>query len=274
MVVLLTEIAKIKLRRRLVLLLFLSVGFAVYCVLDIYMYYTYNRYEDFLMWLIYNMITISWSGVPTQYPITFPALSLILLLCIASCAIYSVVRTKQAEKILDKYEEEGMGHPVLQLLRVGLFKEAVDYYFDEGRSYECASFLYGAFIRNPPLLRQIWQIVSSRLSGRSLVEEAEKILLISEDAPKELRAQIRDMLIEGGVYEVGSPEELEWLEKILVKEVNKERCMICGEKLASNSKHLICPFCFEKACEKHLNDYFTKNEKCPSCGRPIKKYFR
>jgi len=269
----LTEIAKSKLRRRLVLLLLLSAAFAVYCAVDIYMYYTYNRYEDFFMWLIYNLIALSWNGALTQYPITFPALSLIFLLCITVCAFYSIVRTRQAEKILDKYDEEGVGHPVLQLLRVGLFKEAIDYYFDEGRSYECASFLYGAFIKNPPLLRQIWQMVSSRLSGRSLLEEAEKILLISEDAPRELRIQIRDMLIEGGVYEVGSPEEIEWLEKISVKEAEKERCVICGENLASNSEQLICPFCFGKACKKHLNDYFTQKEKCPSCGRPIKKYF-
>lgn len=273
MVIILTEIAKSRLRRRLILLLLLSMGFAAYCIIDIYMYYSYNRYEDFLMWLIYSLISINLNMTPMQYPVTFPALSLVFLLCIVACVFYSVVRTRQAEKILDKYEEEGVGHPVLQLLRVGLFKEAVDYYFDEGRSYECANFLYGAFIRNPGLLRQIWQMVSSRLSGRYLLEEAEKLLLISEDAPKEFRIQVRDMLIEGGIYEVDSPEELEWLEKISSEEAEKERCMICGDKLTPGGRQLICPFCFRKACEKHLNDYFKQKDKCPSCGRPIKKYF-
>ncbi len=269
MVFKLTEIAKLKLKRRLALLLLLSVGFATYCIFDIYMYYVYNRYEDFFKWLIYNVIAINLNLTPVQYYATFPTLSLIFLLCILTCAVYSIIRTSQAEKMLEKYEKEGVGHPVLQLLRVGLFKEAVEYYFKEGRSYECANFLYGALSRNPDLLRQIWQIISSRLDGLALLEEAEKLLLVLEDAPREIKLQVRDMLIENGVYEVGSPEEIEWLEKALLEEAEKEKCMICGKKISG--KPLTCPFCFGKACESHLN-YFDKKDKCPSCGRPIKKY--
>ncbi|MHA1607223.1 MAG: hypothetical protein ACTSWP_06755 [Candidatus Freyarchaeota archaeon] len=269
----LTEIAKTKLRRRLMWLLLFSGGFAAYCAADIYSYYTYGRFEDLFRWLIYNVIALSMNMAPVQYPATFPVLSIVFLACISTCTIYSVLRTRQAIRILEKYDKEEGGHPVLQLLRVGLFKEAVDLYFDEGRSYECANFLYGAFLRNPPLLRHVWQIVSSRLQGKSLVEEAEKLLLISEDAPREIRMQIRDMLIEGGVYEVGSPEEAEWLERAIREEEEENKCIICGKKLGVDDEHLICPFCFGKACKEHLHDYFEKEEKCPKCKMPIKKYF-
>lgn len=270
--IVLTELAKSKLKRRLSILLLLSFSIAAYCAIDIYLYFTRNTYESFFAWLAYNMLLISLNVAPTQYPTVFPTLSIFFLLCTLSCALYSVIRTRQAEKLLDKYEKEGVGHPVLQLLRVGLFKEAVDYYFNEGRSYECANFLYGSLVRNPLILRYVWKMVSSRLNGVSLLEEAKKLLLVSEDAPQEYRIYVRDMLIENGVYEIGSPEEFEWIERALRSEVEEEKCMVCGDKLPPDSKHFTCPFCFNKACEKHLNDYFKQKDKCPSCKRPLKKY--
>ncbi|MFB0559925.1 MAG: hypothetical protein ACETWM_01650 [Candidatus Lokiarchaeia archaeon] len=193
--------------------------------------------------------------------------------------IYSIFRTRQVFKVIDQYEQEGgpNSNPIIQFLRMGMFKDAVNKYFEDGRSYESANILYSPVLGNLPILREVWKIVSSKSSGKELREEAEKLLEIASHAPKEVQIQIRNMIIEQGVYEIGAPsvpglQELDFdLEKLEEAEIN--RCMLCGKALTENDDQVMCPYCFESACREHLMEHLEKDENCPSCKRPIKEFF-
>nr|MDO8082712.1 hypothetical protein [Candidatus Freyarchaeota archaeon] len=194
--------------------------------------------------------------------------------------IYSIFRTRQVFKVVDQFEKEGgpNSNPIIQFLRTGMFKDAVNKYFEDGCSYESANILYSPLFENLPILREVWKIVASKARGTMLKEEAEKLLEISTQASKEVQIQIRNMIIEQGIYEMGAPslpnsQKPDFsFEKLEGEEI--ARCMICGKVLTENDDQVMCPYCFENACREHLMEYLEKDERCPNCKRPIKEFFK
>jgi predicted RNA-binding Zn-ribbon protein involved in translation (DUF1610 family) len=181
--------------------------------------------------------------------------------------------------VIDQFEKEGgpNSNPIIQFLRMGMFKDAVDKYFEDGCSYESANLLYSPLLGNLPILREVWRIVASRSKGKMLKEEAEKLLDISTQASKEVQIQVRNMVIEQGIYEMGAPS-LSESEKSDLRFENLEeeipKCMICGEVLTANDDQVMCPYCFESAHREHLMEHLEKDNKCPNCRRPIKEFFK
>ncbi|MEM3587312.1 MAG: hypothetical protein QXO71_08345 [Candidatus Jordarchaeaceae archaeon] len=180
-------------------------------------------------------------------------------------------------KVIDQFEKEGgpNSNPIIQFLRAGMFKDAVDQYFEDGCSYESANILYGPLLDNLHILREVWRMVASRVKGNMLKEEAEKLLEISTQAPKEVQIQIRNMIIEQGIYEIGAPQPTDKSDFIFENiEEETSNCMICGKVLTESDDKVVCPYCFENACRDHLIEHLEKDERCPNCKRPIKEFFK
>ncbi|MGQ9721945.1 MAG: hypothetical protein ACUVXA_11555 [Candidatus Jordarchaeum sp.] len=190
--------------------------------------------------------------------------------------IFSIYRTRQVFKVIDQYEKEGgpNSNPIIQFLRMGMFKDAVNKYFEDGRTYESANILYSPILGNLPVLREVWKIVASKSSGKELREEAEKLFDIASHASKDVQIQIRNMIIEQGVYEIGGPsvpglQGVDFdFDKLEEEEIS--RCMLCGKVLTEIDDQVMCPYCFESACREHLLEHLERDETCPNCKRPIR----
>lgn len=274
------EKIKYKLKRRLLITSIITGGISAFLIWQIVTYFTTVQWQQMLYSLSFVWYFIYFNTyTPFSSNYSFILFDFVFLFCILGSMIYSIFRTRQVFKVIDQYEQEGgpNSNPIIQFLRMGMFKDAVNKYFEDGRSYESANILYSPVLGNLPILREVWKIVSSKSSGKELREEAEKLLEIASHAPKEVQIQIRNMIIEQGVYEIGAPsvpglQELDFdLEKLEEAEIN--RCMLCGKALTENDDQVMCPYCFESACREHLMEHLEKDENCPSCKRPIKEFF-
>lgn len=217
--------------------------------------------------------------MPVSSGSSYVIFNVVFLFCIWAFLIFSIFRTRAAFKLIDQAEKEGgpNSSPIIQFLRIGMFKEAVNKYFEDGCSYESANILYSPLLANLPFLREVWRQVASRAKGKMLKEEAEKLLDISTQAPKEVQIQVRNMIIEQGIYEMGAPslpqsQKSDLRFEDLAEEIPK--CMICGEVLTENEDQVMCPYCFESAHREHLMEYLKKDDRCPNCKRPIKEFFK
>jgi hypothetical protein len=274
------EKIKYKLKRRLLITSLITGGIAAFLIWQIVSYFTTVQWQQMLYSLSFVWYIIYFNTYnPFSPSYSYILFDFVFLFCLLGSMIYSIFRTRQVFKIIDQYEEEGgpNSNPIIQFLRMGMFKDAVNKYFEDGRTYESANILYSPVLGNLPILREVWRIVASKSGGKELREEAEKLLEIASHAPKEVQIQIRNMIIEQGVYEIGAPsvpvlQELDFdLEKIVEEEITK--CMLCGKVLTENDDQVMCPYCFESACREHLMEHLEKDENCPSCKRPIKEFF-
>ena len=276
-----TETIKYKLKRRLLITSIITCGICAFLIWHIFSFYTSGQWEQ-ILYLLSSVWYLTYFNtyVPFSSGYSGVLFDFVFLFCLLGSMIYSLFRTRQVFRILDQYEREGgpNSNAILQFLRMGMFKDAVNRYFEDGRTYESAMILYSPLLGNLHILREVWKIVASKCTGKELKEEAEKLLEIATQAPKEVQIQIRNMIIEQGVYEMGlqTTTDSRWLDFELEKLEEEEttRCMICGKVLTENDDQVMCPYCFESACREHLMEHLEKDERCPSCKRPIKGFFK
>jgi hypothetical protein len=275
------EKIKYKLKRRLLIFSIIPILFSVYLIWQIVTYFGSGQSEQ-ILYSFFSILSFLSFGlyIPTYSGYSYVIFDLVFLFCIWGFVIYSIFRTRQLFKVVDQFEREGgpNSNPIIQFLRTGMYKDAVDKYFEDGCSYESANILYSPLFEHLPILREVWRIVASRARGTMLKEEAEKLLEISSQAPKEVQIQIRNMIIEQGIYEMGAPslpdsQQPDFsFEKLEGGEIT--RCMLCGKVLTENDDQVMCPYCFESACREHLMEHLEKDERCPNCKRPIKEFFK
>ncbi len=274
------ETIKYKLKRRLLIFSIIIGGISAVLIWQIVTYLVPDPTQQILYSLasIWYLLYLNMYAPSPSY--SYILFDFVLLFCLLGSLVFNIFRTRQMFKIIDQYEKEGgpNSNPIIQFLRMGMFKDAVNKYFEDGRSYESANILYTPILGNFPILREVWRIVASKSRGKELNEEAEKLLDIASHAPKEVQIQIRNMVIEQGVYEFGAPsvpssQELDFdLAKLDEEEVT--RCMLCGKFLTENDDQVMCPYCFESACREELMEHLEKDETCPNCKRPIKEFFK
>lgn len=273
------ERIKFKLKRRLLLFSIIPILFSVFIIWQIVTYFKSGQWEQTLLYIFVMWYMPYYSlYVPTP-GYSYIIFNFVFLFCIWGFVIYSVFRTRQLFKVIDQFEKEGgpNSNPIIQFLRVGMYKDAVDQYFEDGCSYESANILYSPLFEHLPVLREVWRLVASRTRGNMLKEEAEKLLEISTQAPKEVQIQIRNMIIEQGIYEMESPPLPDSKSGFIFENLEggkSNRCMICGKVLTEVDDQVMCPYCFENACRDHLMEYLEKDERCPNCKRPIKEFFK
>ncbi len=274
------EVIKYKLKRRLLIICLITCIISAYFIWQIASYFTTGTWEQIMLYLTSLFYFVYFNTtVPPTPSYSYLLFDFVFLFCILGSMIYSIFRTRQVFKIIEQYEKEGgpNSNPIIQFLRMGMFKDAVNRYFEDGRTYESANMLYSPLLGNLPLLREVWRIVASKSNAAILKEEADKLLDIASHTPKEVQIQIRNMIIEQGVYEIGAPNLPSTQADFNYEEEMEEeitRCMLCGKILTENDDQVMCPYCFESACREELMEHLRKDERCPSCRRPIKEFFK
>ncbi|MEM2146040.1 MAG: hypothetical protein QW279_11815 [Candidatus Jordarchaeaceae archaeon] len=273
------EKIKSKLKIRLLILSIIPILIVAFIVWQIITYFKSGQWEQTLFYLFVTWYMPYYSLYIPSSGYSYVVSNFVFLFCVLGLLIYSVIRTRQMFKVIDQFEKEGgpNSNPIIQFLRVGMYKDAVNQYFEDGCSYESANILYSPLFEHLPILREVWRLVASRTEGNMLKEEAEKLLEISSQAPKEVQIQIRNMIIEQGIYEMGAPPLPDSKSDFIFENLEEEksnRCMICGKILTEIDDQVMCPYCFENACREHLMEHLEKDEKCPSCKRPIKEFFK